>query len=1577
MKALGLEKMQRIVNALDRIYNEAQDIIDEGFRPIHTFVRSLQGDPAVGLVEPLGSIVAAVEAIPTAIIQAEAKVTAAHRGMKSINNVPGLREAKEATENMIAVFKNAKESAMKLFDLTSQTIQIEIPWAFRTVGRASHMIKTGAGQIFNKPTQGAKMIGAAVIGLKGVWDKTKAIIKKFKKAFPSGEMPGWMKIETYDAAFSRAAAAYTELDARISKAGGSEKVAMQTWKTKVKPLLDGIYAPFKEIIDTVVGGVRKVMVMLETAATIVPKAKKAFQRISSLIAGAFPPKFSFSFAKRLRPCTGACDCGTYPSTGKGKYETGMGVTGNSKDISAPCAAMVIANGKTTLTLACTSTDFAQYLVTIENIRPSVFRGAEIRADQKVGVVASNECGKDTFHVSLKEVPSVEAEEESPSAYINPEDFFPDLQQPDPGWIQDCNSIKYIYLGFTIEARPLCNRLPSPDITEIERSADAERRRHRRSLEEEPGWPTPAFGEVLVLEDDPCPGGEWYCSIAHGVSLEKPQTHAAKVKSFARQASASIYGAATESSITSKACSQSLFESTDCAHESLFGGLAWPTSPCPDEYMDHSDLCHTLVCTELGHHCIEFAKELKQFPEFVHGGKARLKQVHRLAARYSRTTPELGSLSYRAHHGDLQVWHSIAPQKNMTNVQVRRQIVSQITAWYTAHLAIMPIAAPTPAGTAGGGADNVDVADADANVLTHKMHTLGKIMHTVQSSFCESQVGRNPGTNAIVSFKTRPCSTHQSLFEVDAANYDYAVNASTRILNLAAQRAPVDELERTLLHEVFVLHDGVDDDVVMHCEPVIRHPTLFERAAGTRERRADDAKQSFFSAICNKAGFTSDECKSDPKDPSAFTLGSIWPARGCGTGQSRFAPVSCPQDKVRAGQHHLQAMAEPPAANLMCERSKATMLTVGKEANVSESNPFQFAQRKVQIQRKLLHGGSRNDATRNKILDQLAVWYADAVEALGFKATSGPKTASNALWAVGKIVHVIRAAFLTAHVHRNSDMKIVHFGTKQCIDPAAFGKSVEADYEAESAAYKAAYAAAFPIMEHFKGLQTESADDIAKWRLGFKQRLSDELAWLEKHLLDKVFVIARGSAGKQPGLYPSCVHSALEGVALPAPNHLDFMSRVHCWIATTDEDSEVQAAVLREHQRCEFVGGGTYVQMADTINNAAAAFLWEESSEWQDFDPAPRTSQATVLLLHHASMQAAEAALEVTKDNKNKISAKAVEAAKAALHNYASKFGTFVAKWLVSTAWTLDGVALFDASHEWCLAQTLELAFESVLADDHVGNKGDSLRASLVCHARKAIGCGEEGLQCGIRLQSTRTCHPAEETAVLTQDEHLALVNPSIVKESALVEAGLSTPATKITRRAMRLQRMKIAQLTMMEVLQQNQPCNYDCDAGWSDDSVTPEDVATKDDASEDEESSTETTMKCTKNNGRMAFESVADVQTFLKCNGLLDDGGISGQQASGDQGGSDQASDGQQQQQQSGQSGQSGQQQNDGGGDDGGNKQSDGQGQNDGGQSDGGLQQNGGGDNSGQSQGTGVTSTGGGGGNRHQGRCRHLSRRYR
>jgi hypothetical protein len=148
----------------------------------------------------------------------------------------------------------------------------------------------------------------------------------------------------------------------------------------------------------------------------------------------------------------------------------------------------------------------------------------------------------------------------------------------------------------------------------------------------------------------------------------------------------------------------------------------------------------------------------------------------------------GTLANRSHHGDLQFWHSMAPtsDKPLNNGQVVDKIVQQAKAWYAE-------------GVAGPKGNDFPI---------------GKMLHMVQDSYSASHVVRDkegrvqqfqgydaqdPGAHSHADKKGKDMKSY-----LDVPGARGALNASTKLLEFYARRAPFSEVESYLRQQVYPL-----------------------------------------------------------------------------------------------------------------------------------------------------------------------------------------------------------------------------------------------------------------------------------------------------------------------------------------------------------------------------------------------------------------------------------------------------------------------------------------------------------------------------------------------------------------------------------------------------------------------------------------------------------------------------------------------------------------------------------------------------------------------------------------------------
>jgi len=144
----------------------------------------------------------------------------------------------------------------------------------------------------------------------------------------------------------------------------------------------------------------------------------------------------------------------------------------------------------------------------------------------------------------------------------------------------------------------------------------------------------------------------------------------------------------------------------------------------------------------------------------------------------------GTLANRSHHGDLQFWHSMAPtsDKVLSNGQVVDKIVQQAKEWYT------------------------------EGVTGRNDFPIGKMLHMVQDSYSASHVVRDQEgrIQQFQGYDAQDAGAHghadkqgkgmKSFLDIPGARG--ALDASTKLLEFYARRAPFSAVETYLRQEVY-------------------------------------------------------------------------------------------------------------------------------------------------------------------------------------------------------------------------------------------------------------------------------------------------------------------------------------------------------------------------------------------------------------------------------------------------------------------------------------------------------------------------------------------------------------------------------------------------------------------------------------------------------------------------------------------------------------------------------------------------------------------------------------------------------
>ena len=893
---------------------------------------------------------------------------------------------------------------------------------------------------------------------------------------------------------------------------------------------------------------------------------------------------------------------------------------------------------------------------------------------------------------------MESTSDSSSKYVDPEKMLKPMKEPSFKWISECDEKSFVYMGQTLSRSSFMgDDIEEEKTGKMTRSGGARKRRRRdgKSKSKSTAWsitngsftggnladhvyglvrPDEAGSDVDVeptvlpptttttttttnqarnynytrntnLDADAFhPNYErlasidWESGATSGMALAAPTNI-----TFDDGEPGTVHGGGGEVSIAHDACRQAGLPETVCSSGALVAGIGWPDAPCPAEYADelHTMLCHLIVCHDLGYHCMSFADELARYPHALWGSDAEMPHLMQIAHRNEQTAPTEGSLSYRVHFGDLQHWHAMAPSSDVTNLEVHAMVVKQAQGWLTEMQA-----ATTP---------------------ETRLMAFGKVVHLVQASYCDGHAARDAG-GRITSFKTRPCWKEPR----------YAITPTDRVRALAVVKGMwggyaliernntadgVQRVAQILREDVFILAAGAGQALVTDecAAPPIADPTAdpmrdavprdpststssssstttsqqpHGRTVGGRDRHRRDLVNDFYAKLCS--GNKLPDCGAE----SAFVLGAQWPARPCSLSANPLAPVACAFDRPVLGKHHWHGMAEPmESAPIECEVSKATDIKVGVAASITSSNPYTLTSRTVQMHAPQLGGINRNDFIRSKIMSQMKEWYAAAVEGFGLATNPNEPSRKNAFWPIGKMAYTLRSTFLTQHTFRDGTGDVTGFGSTQCIEQDSLLKADLQDMNTNSKAHKQAAVVVGALVARGKALWEESKKDLTAWKLRSKQRLSDELQWLETFLLTKALPMATAAAGKSSGLYPGCAPAGVKTVKLPEPNQLETMGRFHCWYAVSTAPAAVKNNAILQHRKCDVAAGGRYISIKNSLRDVLAAYLWEENKEFKAVkDKSAATKHVYSLLAFHVEGVAAAAGAPILQDTPKAIAA---------------------------------------------------------------------------------------------------------------------------------------------------------------------------------------------------------------------------------------------------------------------------------------------------------------------------------------------------
>ncbi len=142
--------------------------------------------------------------------------------------------------------------------------------------------------------------------------------------------------------------------------------------------------------------------------------------------------------------------------------------------------------------------FSSFLITLFNVRPTVARGDSVQAGTKVriikipttflfhshahahiarspfccyhhkiGTVSSSECGANSFHLSMKKVPSIEGTTKT-AEFVDPTQKLPLKNKPSGAWVQECDDYRIVFKNKVIASGSITKGRSTPEQIALQR-----------------------------------------------------------------------------------------------------------------------------------------------------------------------------------------------------------------------------------------------------------------------------------------------------------------------------------------------------------------------------------------------------------------------------------------------------------------------------------------------------------------------------------------------------------------------------------------------------------------------------------------------------------------------------------------------------------------------------------------------------------------------------------------------------------------------------------------------------------------------------------------------------------------------------------------------------------------------------------------------------------------------------------------------------------------------------------------------------------------------------------------------------
>jgi len=756
------------------------------------------------------------------------------------------------------------------------------------------------------------------------------------------------------------------------------------------------------------------------------KVEAMVEEVNQKMAGVMTPKFGKRFAKAKRGCTTQCECGLFPTTAGGKYETGVGLVSFNATMIAPFTGMVVAKTRDTITLDPIGIRWGKKLLTVYNIRPAVLRGVKVMKDSKIGTIfRAADCGfTNSFHISMKNKPARKLfggpkqgpttgrggartgttstttstttttttaaaavgtnATESVSATAVPTDFIDPtphvyVKAPlRPQWVSECDEYKFVLMGATIRMGTVMGPAEEKPV-EPDRQAEGvkpagtkptpsarptRKKRRRRELLDNGLVPVPRLTIYGGTHPD---HGEHMGAIFHAACQQHP----------------AMWGCASTSASTA-----------------LLQGMLSLDVPCDGLPAGQVDVCPFAACEALGRHCQDLHLNGGMYENVLPPGST-WGLTPNLVLRNQQLAPDRGSLAYRSHHGDLQYWHAMAGPEPSTNTQVRASIVAQATRWYN------------------------ELRHAEVEPL--KLFQLGRILHMVQAGFCDAHTMRD-AAGRVVLFQTNGCQGHHPRLLLDGPAHNRAVNATAALVGLVANGGTTAQLIAILEEDIFPFAagrsgaaTGVHETVpcctsvryarqgAAACEENPPYAPVDHAASqgtlpdhsGHRIRRETMSADLVWSLCMTATTLGAVVCGSSQDRDVPLMLGVRWPHMPCDFSLDDTTPCLCDVAKHAPAQQHWHAMAEF-AEVIACEPGPASDVIIGPSTRdgvtgietpvsavrIGDSRYFLSPLRLPQ-QQPLSTDRNHNTAIANRIIEQAKRWWGSALRQLGAREDITP------------------------------------------------------------------------------------------------------------------------------------------------------------------------------------------------------------------------------------------------------------------------------------------------------------------------------------------------------------------------------------------------------------------------------------------------------------------------------------------------------------------------------------------------------------------------------------------------------------